>query len=358
MPIRDRQPAPTVIQDSLPLPPKLPDLPADVLQRFPSLRSWQQDTTAWYRKLAGAIQDSNRSISQTTTQVKKTTDILGVQLIERFDELEDEVGNLFGKYTLQVVAGDVVTGMVLTSATGDTPISSVKFQANQFQIWNGSSGQAVFDLNGSDVRISGWTIGATTLTGGNAILDSAGTLVLGTSNDVAILSASNATYRLWIGNATAGSAAFSVTKAGVMSATNGIFSGTITSTSGTIGGFTIGSTNLSAGSATNYIDLDTNTPAAIRMGTTATNVTNTSMLAGGVSFRNGPTLLAAIGVQGVIGSRSGYMRLENIAGSTTINLDGATGDASVSSLTLSGSAVTYGASDSGGAGFKLLRVPN
>jgi hypothetical protein len=359
MPIRIRQSAPQTIQEILPIPPAFPDLPRDVLQRFPSLARWEQDTTAWYRKLSSALQDSNRTVSQTTTAIKRTTDILGVELIERFDELEDEVGNLFGKYTLQVVAGDVVTGMVLTSQSGDTPISSVKFQADQFQIWNGSSGQAVFDLNGSDVRISGWTIGATTLEGGDAVLDSSGTLILGTSNDVAILSASNSTYRLWIGNATAGSAAFSVTKTGVLSATNGIFSGTITSTSGTIGGFTIGVTDLSAGSGANYIMLSSSGSPSIDIGTQSSTTPNSSLRAPTLHFYEGNDPTITMGSVGTPGFRSGRIDVYDAAASATISLAGSIGVISASGgLVIAGQSVTYGAADSGGTGFKVLRVPN
>ncbi|MCW5548880.1 MAG: DUF1983 domain-containing protein [Opitutaceae bacterium] len=64
-------------------------------------------------------------------------------------------GNLEGKYTLTVAAGDVVTGMNITSASGPgTPVSEVKFQANKFQIWNGSAGIPVFDLSGSNIRLA------------------------------------------------------------------------------------------------------------------------------------------------------------------------------------------------------------
>ena len=108
-------------------------------------------------------------------------------------------------------------------------------------------------------QIGGWTIGASSLTGGNTTLHSSGYLLLGTSNDVVRLDAADATYRLWIGNAAAASAPFRVSKAGAL-----------TSTSGTIGGFTIGSTTLTAtnlildqanqeirlGSANNIITLD------------------------------------------------------------------------------------------------------
>ncbi len=78
-------------------------------------------------------------------------------------------------------------------------------------------------------RIGGWDISPTTLSKNNAVLDSAGQLLLGTGNDVVIISATDATYRLWVGNATAGTATFSVTKTGALF-----------STAGTIGGFSIG----------------------------------------------------------------------------------------------------------------------
>ena len=89
--------------------------------------------------------------------------------------------------------------------------------------------------------VGGWTLASTTLTGGSATLDSAGVLTLGTSNDVVIASASDATYRLWIGHATAASAPFRVTKAGVLTASGATVSGTITATAGAIGGFDVGS---------------------------------------------------------------------------------------------------------------------
>ena len=85
----------------------------------------------------------------------------------------------------------------------------------------------VGNITATGGTIGGWTIGETTLTGGNAILGSTGVLTLGTINDVVIASAVDATYRLWIGHATAASAPFSVTKAGVLTATGATITGTI-----------------------------------------------------------------------------------------------------------------------------------
>ena len=86
--------------------------------------------------------------------------------------------------------------------------------------------------------IGGWTINATTLTGGDTTLNSTGVITLGTGNNIVQLSSVDATYRIWVGHATAASAPFSVTKAGV-----------ILSTSGTIGGWNLSSTVLRSGAS-------------------------------------------------------------------------------------------------------------
>lgn len=215
-------------------------------------------------------------------------------------------GNISGKYTLKVAAGNVVTGMNFTSTSGPgTDISSVTFQANNFLIYNGTSGVAMFDVSSSAVRLGsvltvdtanakvfigvgtygnantpfyvnsdgdfslkdkltfnattgaltingggtftgtitatggafgGWNLGPTTLSNNNAILDSAGQLVLGTASEVIYISATDLTYRLWVGNATASSATFRVTKGGVLTAIGANITGAITATSGSFTG--------------------------------------------------------------------------------------------------------------------------
>ena len=84
--------------------------------------------------------------------------------------------------------------------------------------------------------VGGWTLGASSFTGGNATLHNTGYLLLGTGNDIIRLDAANATYRMWIGNATATSAPFRITKAGYVTASSGI-----------IGGWTLSGTSLTAG---------------------------------------------------------------------------------------------------------------
>lgn len=65
-------------------------------------------------------------------------------------------GFLEGSYGLQVQAGDVVTGMKITSSTGaGTDISDVTFNTLNFKLYNGSLGLAPFTVSGSDIAFTG-----------------------------------------------------------------------------------------------------------------------------------------------------------------------------------------------------------
>lgn len=97
---------------------------------------------------------------------------------------------------------------------------------------------------------SGWVGGFNI--GADSLIDQANSMglssLLTTADDV----------RFWAGATyeNRASAAFNVTRSGILSATGAIISGTITATSGVIGGFTIGSTTLTAGSGVTAIRLD------------------------------------------------------------------------------------------------------
>jgi len=62
-------------------------------------------------------------------------------------------GFLAGKHVLAVTAGNVVTGMEITSssATNGGTVSEVAFQADRFKIHNGSTGQTPFLVSGGNV---------------------------------------------------------------------------------------------------------------------------------------------------------------------------------------------------------------
>lgn len=130
----------------------------------------------------------------------------------------------------------------------NTFIKSSNWKPRKQGFWlDGPTGYAEFvnvyvsgTINATTGVIGGFTIGATTISASNFILDSANQrITLGSGNDVVILDADDATYRLWAGNAVPASAPFSVTKAGVLNATGAVISGTITADTGIIGGWII-----------------------------------------------------------------------------------------------------------------------
>lgn len=100
--------------------------------------------------------------------------------------------------------------------------------------WDGSTLAVVGTITASAGTIGGWTIGSTTLTGGDATLSSSGNLTLGTGNNIVRLSADSATHRIWVGNATASSAPFRVTPAGALTATNATLTGSLSAGGGTV----------------------------------------------------------------------------------------------------------------------------
>uniref|UniRef100_A0A6M3KTY1 Uncharacterized protein n=1 Tax=viral metagenome TaxID=1070528 RepID=A0A6M3KTY1_9ZZZZ len=96
--------------------------------------------------------------------------------------------------------------------------------------------------------IGGWTIGASTLVGGDVALDAAGKITAGTGTDIAVLSGANPTYRMWIGAVLGADSPFRVTKAGALSASGATISGAITATSGSLGSLSVTGTLTLAGS--------------------------------------------------------------------------------------------------------------
>jgi len=105
-------------------------------------------------------------------------------------------------------------------------------------------------LTATSGTVGGWTLGASSLTGGNATLHNSGYLSLGTGNDIARLDAVDALYRLWAGNAIPASAPFRVTKAGALTASDATITGTINATAGNITG------SLYVGGSGNRLHLD------------------------------------------------------------------------------------------------------
>jgi len=122
---------------------------------------------------------------------------------------------------------------------GHATAASATFRVTQTGVLTATGATITGSITATSGAIGGWTVGATTITGGDAVLFSTGVLVLGTANDVVKLSAADATYRLWVGNATAGSAPFRVSKTGALTTT------ALTATGGTIAGWDITNDDIS-----------------------------------------------------------------------------------------------------------------
>lgn len=153
------------------------------------------------------------------------------------------IGNLNGLYGYGVTTYGAAFGVPSAAWIKIDPTNGIRIGHNVTdKIVLDASGNASFtgSITAASGTVGGWTIGASTLTGGNATLNSTGKLTLGTSNDVINIDAADATYRLAIGHATYASAPFRVTKAGVLTATGATITGTVTATAGAIGGFDIG----------------------------------------------------------------------------------------------------------------------
>lgn len=206
-----KQSAPQVTDSALRLPGEFPPLPGDVLERFPSLGTWMDETRRFWSQNQNAMQDFARAVLD-------VTEIAGVLIVDGSN------GSLYIKSSRGPGA----------YSDPDTPFyvdKSGYFSLSNLLTWNPQEREltvqgTIIAIAGS---IGGWDITATTIQKNDAVLDSTGQLALGTGNDIIILSATDATYRIWAGNATAGTATFSVTKLGALF-----------STAGTIGGFSIG----------------------------------------------------------------------------------------------------------------------
>ena len=175
---------------------------------------------------------------------------------------------LWNGTSLTINGGGTFSG-ALSAATG-TFNGSIRigsgesvFTADTSGIYLGNEtfGSAEFSVTPAGVlkatsgTIGGWTLGATTLTGGAAILNSGGSISIGTGANIFKAE----TQGISLGNAAFGSAPFRVTAAGDLFASNAVISGSVNATSGKIGGWNV-STNAIVDSTTK-LKLNASRPA-------------------------------------------------------------------------------------------------
>lgn len=189
------------------------------------------------------------------------------------------------------------TGNITAGTTNNVIRISADDATYRLWIGNATAASAPFRVSSAGAltaisgTVGGFTLASTTITGGSLILTNTGNITAGTSNDVVRISANDATYRIWAGNATAASAPFSVSKTGALVATNATITGAITATSGSFTG------SVYAGSGTiggNIIDINGIKSTNYVAGTSGFTIQNT----GFAEFNN-------INVRGNVNSTSG-----------------------------------------------------
>jgi hypothetical protein len=248
--LSDKSTSPAPAPDTMNLPAKMPRIPEAVLDRFPEMENYQSEMDRWWGVVVGTVSETNEESSTVINQnntglidLRVVIDGVELSIIELAEFVDDGFGNLSGKYTLTVTAGDVVTGMNITSSTGPgTNISEVAFQADKFQIYSGTTKKVMFVADAIDdvVRL-------------------ADTLVVDAANG-----------KVYIGDGTFDDPGtpwyvddlgrMSLKDKFVWDGTTLAIEGEITADSGTIGGFTLGPTELTAGTGDDYIEI-TSDPA-------------------------------------------------------------------------------------------------
>lgn len=103
---------------------------------------------------SGAYAQANSAITASLTSTSAGT--IGAAVQTEATARANADGFLSGKYSLKVIAGDIVTGMNITSSTGNgIDVSDITFQASSFKVYNGSTGVAPFQVVGGQVKVTG-----------------------------------------------------------------------------------------------------------------------------------------------------------------------------------------------------------
>ncbi|MDB4507382.1 hypothetical protein N9064_00670 [bacterium] len=100
--------------------------------------------------------DGDSALASDITTLEATVDGNTAAVVTEASARATADGFLEGSYGLQVAAGNVTTGMHITSSTGSgTDISDVTFNTLNFKLYNGSLGLAPFTVSGSDIAFTG-----------------------------------------------------------------------------------------------------------------------------------------------------------------------------------------------------------
>ena len=239
---------------------------SDATSVYFAVKSKETDDWVYYSGTAGHVLDTGSLLtSQGSSEANAQTDYLTAT-----PDVNDKItcvfpSPIFAKYvrlyitddisctihefrpSTRLLADEIITGVLTISDDFASPplirvnksdvdrILIGNFTGSTYGIvgYDGSSNK-LFELSDATQEISGWTIGEVALSKNNTTISSTGVITLGTTDDIVQLSSIDGTYRIWVGNATAASAPFSVSKVGAIKAE-----------SGTVGGWTLATNKIS-----------------------------------------------------------------------------------------------------------------
>lgn len=283
------------------------------------------------------LETKNGSLTNCWVAIKHGTNVQGQA---------EEVENLSGEVVMKVQNGrlsvtelnrDAVLGNAFTIIAEDINLDGMNI------VLNGSRGITISSpyfnvtsqgyITATGGKIGGWEMGATRLYSGSG------------ANYVALDSGtSGVDYPIWAGNETASSAPFRVTRAGAL-----------TSTSGSIGGWTIGGSTLSAGNITLNSNgsisggstygwsISTNGYATFNGATISGNITATSGKIADYTISGAQLIGNNVGLSGTSGQGWAFWAGSNDAGSAPFRV-GHNGELHASSGSISGSIIGSGIS--------------
>ena len=224
----------------------------------------------------GVVTSTSQSLSALSTTVGENTASISTQATS--------IDGVEANYSVKIDNNNRITGFGLLSTTsGSTPFSEFAVVADQFSIVDPASTSdtplqpftvtASKIVMGTDVQIDGGLVVSGTIKADRLSLNgtmfttetvgSAVNLVIANGGVDTTQVADNAVTLDKIADTlqstdySAGSAGWKLTTDGTFEAGDGTFRGNITSTSGTIGGFTLGATSLTAGDGATRVSLST-----------------------------------------------------------------------------------------------------
>jgi hypothetical protein len=232
-------------------------------------------------------------------------------------------------------------------------------------IWGGNANpsSAAFTLSTSGAvtasnisatggTVGGWLIGSTSLSGGDTTIASSGDITVGSGSNIARISSSDPAYRLWLGATTASTAPFRVTSTGSFTATDANITGTvstnnITATGGTVGGWALSSTSLTAGTGGNTVGIATSGGYAFYAGDSDPSLAEFSVTPAGALTATNATVSGSItATSGSIGGWTiGAATISSSSGNVVLNNNGVitAGAASPNQAHMSGNGFWAGA---------------